>query len=284
VRRGAGGKGVNVSRVLGTLGVGSTAAIALGGPDAGVYLNLLGEPGFEVAALDSPGPTRTNVVIGRPGRPPLKINQPGPRWSRRDWEAVAGQLEAMMIGRAWVAICGSLPGGLPAGAYARLVRGAHRAGARVALDAEGPALAAAIAARPDLLKPNRDELAATFGVPCRTAAKQSMQPEPWPRKPVAWSLSRMAPKRQSPPRPKVFGGRARRASNPKARWARAIPCWPGPSPPCSPAERCPRPCARPSLAVRPRPPRPIPASAHARSSLVWPVKPAGKKREIQSIW
>lgn len=167
-RRSAGGKGVNVARVLSALGVGATAALALGAPDDAVYLSLLEGAPFRVAALAAPGPTRTNVSIIRPGARPLKINQPGPRWRRRDWEAVRARLQALMAGREWVAISGSLPGGVPDGAYGWLAREARRAGARVMIDAEGPALARAISARPALVRINREELAATFGDPCRS--------------------------------------------------------------------------------------------------------------------
>jgi fructose-1-phosphate kinase PfkB-like protein len=54
------------------------------------------------------------------------------------------------------------PGG-PADLYAQCVRLAHDAGALAIVDAQGPALIAALPAGPDLVKPNRAELAATVG-------------------------------------------------------------------------------------------------------------------------
>jgi 1-phosphofructokinase len=59
--------------------------------------------------------------------------------------------------------CGSLPRGLDPDWYAELVARAHHAGARIALDTSGPALTRALAARPDVVKPNAEELAEAVG-------------------------------------------------------------------------------------------------------------------------
>ena len=67
-------------------------------------------------------------------------------------------------GRAgWVAACGSLPPGVPVEFYADLCRRCADQGVKVAVDTSGPALLAAVEARPALIKPNRDELAAAVG-------------------------------------------------------------------------------------------------------------------------
>ena len=62
-----------------------------------------------------------------------------------------------------VALCGSLPPGVPVGAYAGLIRTAKAAGVPVLLDTSGEALRRGVAARPDILKPNTDELAELTG-------------------------------------------------------------------------------------------------------------------------
>ena len=56
-------------------------------------------------------------------------------------------------------LSGGLPPGLPANAYAQLLHLAHRAKARSFLDCDGAALAAAVRAKPFLVKPNVHELA-----------------------------------------------------------------------------------------------------------------------------
>jgi fructose-1-phosphate kinase PfkB-like protein len=56
-------------------------------------------------------------------------------------------------------LSGSLPRGVPANAYAQLIRLARAAKVPVLLDCDGPALAAAVSAKPFLVKPNDHELA-----------------------------------------------------------------------------------------------------------------------------
>lgn len=168
-RRAAGGKGVNVSRVLSELNVASTAAVVVGGPDAQVFLSLLAGAGFEVAPFHVAEPTRTNVVLSARRRPhQVKINQAGPHISAQEWRAIEAWITALMPGRRWVVLSGALPPGLPARAYARLVKAARRHGCRVALDCEGESLRLGLKEKPDLIKPNRDELSRTLGRPCRT--------------------------------------------------------------------------------------------------------------------
>ena len=64
-----------------------------------------------------------------------------------------------------IGICGSLPAGAPTGLHARLVETARGLGAFVILDSSTPeALAAGIAAGPDLAAPNLAEAAAVLGI------------------------------------------------------------------------------------------------------------------------
>lgn len=62
-----------------------------------------------------------------------------------------------------MALCGSLPPGVPVGAYAQLVRAARAASVPVLLDSSGEPLRRGLAARPDIIKPNSDELAELTG-------------------------------------------------------------------------------------------------------------------------
>jgi 1-phosphofructokinase len=92
-----------------------------------------------------------------------KLNEPGPTLSAAEVEAVTAATVTAAAGADWVAASGSLPPGAPVDFYARLVERLRSAGVRVAVDSSGPPLAAALAARPDLVKPNREELAEVTG-------------------------------------------------------------------------------------------------------------------------
>lgn len=73
-----------------------------------------------------------------------------------------------MRNRRWIALSGALPPGVPVNAYAQLIRAAHRAGACCAIDGSGPALRRALAARPDLVRINREELAEVLEMPLKS--------------------------------------------------------------------------------------------------------------------
>ena len=75
-----------------------------------------------------------------------------------DWSAFLAQAEEAMASASVVVAAGSLPAGAPVDAFAQLARAASARGLPVVVDTSGPALAAALAAAPTLVKPNLAEL------------------------------------------------------------------------------------------------------------------------------
>jgi 1-phosphofructokinase len=159
-----GGKGVNVSRALTTAGVRTTAVLPLGGFSGLLLSDLLLRQGIEVATVPVRGETRINVSVVSP-EGLTKVNAAGPELSEAESAALLAVVRRDFTGPdvQWLACCGSLPRGLAPEWYAELVGQVHSGGARIALDTSGPALLAALAARPDVVKPNRDELAEAVG-------------------------------------------------------------------------------------------------------------------------
>ncbi|PXY27336.1 1-phosphofructokinase [Prauserella muralis] len=164
-----GGKGVNVSRALAAHGRKTTAVLFAGGAAGSRLTELLDELGVAVHHVAAAGDTRANITIAEPDGTVTKLNLPGPVCPRGE---ATGLLDAVLAvcgeDTAWVAGCGSLPPGADDDTYARLVTRMRGTGVRVAVDSSGPALAACLAAGPDLVKPNRDELAECAGLPVRT--------------------------------------------------------------------------------------------------------------------
>ncbi|WP_399935454.1 1-phosphofructokinase [Streptomyces kanamyceticus] len=163
-----GGKGVNVSRAVAAAGVRTVAVLPLGGAPGALVATLLDEQGIEVAPVPVAGQTRSNIAVAEPDGTLTKINAPGPELSEDEREALLTAVGERSAGAEWVACCGSLPRGLAPSWYAELVARAHAAGARIALDTSGPALLAALAERPDVVKPNAEELAGAVGRPLTT--------------------------------------------------------------------------------------------------------------------
>lgn len=165
-----GGKGVNVSRAVAAAGHRTVAVLPLGGPVGALVGSLLEDAGIEVAGVPVSGSTRVNVALAEPDGTLTKINAKGPDVTGPEAEALLRTAEerATATGAGWIACCGSLPLGLGHDWYAELAARVHATGARIALDTSGPALAAALGARPDVVKPNAEELAQIVGRPLAT--------------------------------------------------------------------------------------------------------------------
>lgn len=173
VHQHSGGKGVNVSRALVASGL-DTVAVLPGGDSDPVLAGLL-DDGVPYAALPISEPLRSNVTLTEPDGVTTKINEPGPELSLDEQEALIGLLLDRSRGASWVVLAGSLPPGVPADFYAtvaRRLRSTHDDPANggpplIAIDSSGAPLVAAITGgslgningKPDLLKPNAEELA-----------------------------------------------------------------------------------------------------------------------------
>ena len=170
VRQESGGKGVNVSRALVTSGLETLAVLP--GAESDPVLAGLREEGVPFASLAIHEPLRTNVALTEPGGVTTKINEPGPVLAEDAQEALISLLLERSRGASWVVLAGSLPPGVPADFYATVTRRLRNADAgagvpMIAVDSSGAPLAAAVASdateaasgKPDLLKPNAEELA-----------------------------------------------------------------------------------------------------------------------------
>ena len=160
-----GGKGLNVARVLAALGHEVTVTGFTGGATGRmVQERLTGVPGVVDALLPVSGSTRRTIaVVDERTGDTTQLNEPGPTVSAAEWNAFQEVYEDLLAGVSAVALCGSLPPGVPVGAYAGLVRSAKAAEVPVLLDTSGEALRRGVAARPDIIKPNADELAELTG-------------------------------------------------------------------------------------------------------------------------
>lgn len=163
-----GGKGVNVSRALAAQGVATSAVLPVGGPAGAALGELLDRAGVPWLGVPIAGEVRTNLTVVEADGATTKLNEPGPALSGTDVEALLATAGRAARGASWVVGSGSLPPGASPQVYARLVRQARAAGIPVAVDASGAAFAAAVAAAPDLIKPNQHELSELMGVPLPT--------------------------------------------------------------------------------------------------------------------
>lgn len=161
----AGGKGINVSRVVAELGEPTLALAPIGGEDGVTFRKLMTRLAIPHHFLHIPGTTRNNYkILTTTPRTLTEINTAGPRVSSRD---VARLLHRLLTHRPrprCVAFCGSLPPGTPHALYAHWIRRLRAQAMPCVLDASGAALRAGLRARPWLIKPNRQEAEALLGI------------------------------------------------------------------------------------------------------------------------
>ncbi|MGW2386277.1 1-phosphofructokinase family hexose kinase [Streptomyces sp. NPDC001658] len=160
-----GGKGLNVARVLAALDHEVTVTGFTGGATGRVVQeHLTGVRGVVDALVPVTGATRRTIAVvdDRTGDT-TQLNEPGPTITPAEWTAFQEAYEDLVPSMSAVALCGSLPPGVPVGAYAGLIRTARAAGVPVLLDTSGEPLRRGVAARPDIVKPNTDELAELTG-------------------------------------------------------------------------------------------------------------------------
>ena len=159
-----GGKGINVSKVVKALG-GKTLALGVLGGAAGGYIQ---------AAMDKMELPNDMVLTGEITRTNLKIidpllqtntdiNEPGGPVSEETLDAVWHKLTKAVKPGDTVVLAGKNPPGMPDSRLADWVTRLHGMKVYTCVDTVGEPMQQAIAAQPDIIKPNREELAEIAG-------------------------------------------------------------------------------------------------------------------------
>lgn len=158
VRRLPGGKGLNVARVLASLGREVVALQPLGG-DAGRWMtSAIAGVGLTSVTCPVEGETRTTVAVVDEVNHPTLLAEPGPTLTSDEWTRLAATLAETANPGDWVVIAGSFPPASRAEHLEIIVDAAHDRGALVAVDTSGEMLLAAAGAHADLIKANAGEI------------------------------------------------------------------------------------------------------------------------------
>ncbi len=152
------GKGVNVSWALHRAGIPTRAVFPAGGCTSELMAIALTEAGLEHVIVDTGRDVRTNITLISPGSS-TKLNDRGTALSEEQTRRLRKAIIGASVDASVVLICGSLPAGAPATFVRNMVRTLKTSGVDVVVDVSGEPLELALAARPDLIKPNVHELA-----------------------------------------------------------------------------------------------------------------------------
>jgi len=159
----AGGKGINVSKMIAALGGQSIATGFLGGGSGKEIAKTLHELGIPSDFVEISQPTRTNLKVLCNQHGITEFNEPGATVSDDEMNALKQKLLDYAKPDTIFVFSGSLPRGVDTDIYAALIRMVKNRGAMVFFDADGAAFRAAMEATPDIIKPNKFELLQYFG-------------------------------------------------------------------------------------------------------------------------
>jgi tagatose 6-phosphate kinase len=156
VRERAGGKAVNVARVLDALGHEVLVAGFAGGWVGRAVVEELDRAGLAHDLVPIAGQSRrTLIVLDDEGGEPTGLSERGPEIGAGEWVAFRELYARRAREASAIVLAGSLPLGLPDDAYASLIRTSD---APVLLDTSGEPLRLGAAAAPALVKVNRGEI------------------------------------------------------------------------------------------------------------------------------
>lgn len=155
----AGGKGINVAKVIKNLGY-DVCAMGLIGEEnkEDIYKKLeKGKIKYEFIEID--GETRTNIkIVEKEAGIFTDINQAGFEAENTDVERLTSLIEAKIKDGDVVVLSGSIPKGIDGDIYKFMIRKFKEKGAKVIFDADGEVLRYGLEECPYLIKPNINEL------------------------------------------------------------------------------------------------------------------------------
>jgi tagatose 6-phosphate kinase len=165
VRRAAAGKGVNVARVMRTLGHDVIATGFLGG-EQGEFIaaSLEAEGVVNRFVTMEDGISRTCcTLIDETTGVSTEVLERGPSLGPVDLDRLSHKLDDLLPGVEAVVLAGSVPDGVTAEFLDHLMSRVRAHAHRLFVDASGPALEALVEHGPDLIKPNEHEMDLLIG-------------------------------------------------------------------------------------------------------------------------
>ena len=163
-----GGKGVNVSRALAAFGAKTHAVLICGDLGSQWFGKKLNALKIAHHVIKAEGITRSNITLQEANGTVTKINEPGFELTKDVLNELLQTLDGLDLKGSWVVLAGRLNPGADVNTYRDLAQFVRDRGAKVAIDGSGPEFRAALAVRPELIKPNQFELAELVGRPLKT--------------------------------------------------------------------------------------------------------------------
>jgi 1-phosphofructokinase family hexose kinase len=164
-----GGKGFNVSRLLKSMGMPSTALGFIGGRTGERLRHGLEALDIATDFVSISGETRTNISIVTDKHDHyIKVNEKGPMVDEPKQRELLDKVASLAGPGDWWVLAGSLPPGVPDSFYAEIINALNERKAISILDTTGESLRLGCDAKPYLVKPNAEETYKLTGLPVET--------------------------------------------------------------------------------------------------------------------
>lgn len=156
----AGGKGLNVTRVIHQMGHQVTATGLLGGALGGYIEEKLRSEGIAESFYPISGETRNCIAILHDNGEQTEILEKGPVILQEEVAGFLNKFDHLLAEANVVTISGSLPEGISPELYIDIIKKTHGEGKKVILDTSGSTLAAVLTSgnMPYAIKPNLEEI------------------------------------------------------------------------------------------------------------------------------
>ena len=166
----AGGRGINASCVIHSFGGKTLAILTSGGKNGKRLEELVRAYGFPVEVTHIKNEIRANLTISDKHGLTIKLNEAGPAMDKSELDKLEKVTLHKMEKARWLMLCGSLPPGVPADFYARLIKAASKKKVQTVLDTDGDALQFGIEAVPTVVHANQGEAERLLGTALLTRA------------------------------------------------------------------------------------------------------------------
>lgn len=161
-----GGKGLNVSMVLGNLGIANTALGFVAGFTGDEIVRRIEEMGVKSDLISiREGISRINLKLKSIDG--TEINGCGPLISEENIQRLMSRLDVLDGGDVLI-LAGSIPGSMPNDIYRKIMQRLEGKGVMIVVDATRELLVNVLEYHPFLVKPNNHELGEIFGVELKT--------------------------------------------------------------------------------------------------------------------
>lgn len=159
IRVDAGGKGINVAKVLKSFGEEVITTGFVGGHNGAKLLHEMETLHIEHSFISIHEETRTNLkIVDQSTKETTEVNEAGGEVQASELKAFYDRFDELLKDAAVLVLAGSLSPGLAIDIYEQLLQMAHQQGVLSILDAEGEAFAQGLKAHPTVIKPNIHEL------------------------------------------------------------------------------------------------------------------------------